>query len=272
MHQKDVARVFVCFFLAACSPVLPGPIAAATPSLEMQTALPATPPGDPLPSATVAAMPTIASVMVSEPLIVPATPSTLPQPFKICSPIAGDALEDLPQIISDPYRPPPPGHEERHEGVDFSYYRRHGRTSIRGVAVQSILAGKVAMALSGTFPYGNVVIVETNLEALPAALSQRLGLEDGQSLYLLYAHMEAAPDVSLGDAVTACQQLGKVGKSGNAGVAHLHLETRTGPSGWTFAQMQYYVTSATPAEKATYKLWRTGGQFNHFDPMKLLAP
>jgi murein DD-endopeptidase MepM/ murein hydrolase activator NlpD len=63
--------------------------------------------------------------------------------------------------------------------------------------------------------------------------------------------------------------LGKVGKSGNAGAAHLHLEMRVGPAGHVFGSLAAYDPSAVETEKEAYKLWRTSGVFQHFDPMFL---
>lgn len=190
--------------------------------------------------------------------------------FEICSPLSIHSLEELPEIISDPYHPPPTGKEERHQGVDFSYYRRGDRLSIRGVGVQSVLAGRVAMALSETFPYGNVVIVESPRDLLPANQSRDLGVGIGESLYILYAHFENSPEVRSGQEIAACQPLGEVGLSGNAGVPHLHIETRIGPSGTEFHGMRFYDTHATQEEKDTYLLWRINGVYRHFNPMDLL--
>ena len=122
-----------------------------------------------------------------------------------CSPLAGESLDTLTQVIADPYHPPPPGREERHHGIDFAYYRRAGRVSIQGQDVQSVLTGTVAAALSGTFPYGNVVIVESALDLLPAAWVDRLGAKPGEALYVLYAHLESAPLLRMGAHVSLCQ-------------------------------------------------------------------
>ena len=138
--------------------------------------------------------------------------------------------------------------------------------------MQSVLAGRVAAAIRDKFPYGNMVIVETPGEWLPKRLVGKIDLGPGESLYLLYAHMEGNPEVALGDRLEACQPLGKVGKTGNAGVAHLHLETRRGPPEAQFPVMAYYGLQDSEEEKLNYVRWRTGGEFNHFDPMKLLAP
>jgi murein DD-endopeptidase MepM/ murein hydrolase activator NlpD len=154
--------------------------------------------------------------------------------------------------------------------VDFSYYRFGERQSIQGVGVQSVLTGRVAAAISDSFPYGNLVIVETKVNDLPEELAGLLGIGPGESLYLLYAHLGQAPSVHPGDRVTACQLLGEVGMSGNAGNPHLHLETRIGPPGSRFSGMRFYSTRATEEEMQNYVRWRTSGQFRHFNPMDLL--
>jgi murein DD-endopeptidase MepM/ murein hydrolase activator NlpD len=190
--------------------------------------------------------------------------------FQICSPLAIYPLQELPEIISDPYRPPPPGKDARHQGVDFSHYRRGDLLTIEGVEVQSVLPGTVAVSLVDSWPYGNLLILETPAEWLPTDLKNRLGMTEGESLYLLYAHLLEPPQFSLGDSVNACQYLDKVGKSGNAVEAHLHFETRIGPGGVVFPEMRYYRTDASDAARAAYLRWRTSGDFRHFDPMELL--
>jgi len=191
-------------------------------------------------------------------------------PFSICSPLVDTPLDDLHLIVADPYRPPPPGSELRHHGVDFAYFHRFGRTAIEGAGVQSVLKGQVAAAVVDSFPYGNMLIIETPGAALPSALASQIQIAPGESLYVLYAHMERPPALRLGDAVDACQTLGAVGKSGNAGGAHLHLETRLGPSGTRIASMGYYKAWATEEQRANYLLWRTSGTYRHFDPMTVL--
>jgi murein DD-endopeptidase MepM/ murein hydrolase activator NlpD len=116
-----------------------------------------------------------------------------------------------------------------------------------------------------------MLIVETPIKNLPSGLAERLDYTPGESLFILYAHMEEAPYVTLGEAVSACQGLGAVGKSGNAGVTHLHIETRIGPAGQQFASMAYYDLKASEEEKANYLRWRISWDFRHFDPMDLLT-
>lgn len=198
------------------------------------------------------------------------TPTREPE-FRLCSPIAANTLEELPKIVSSPYKPPKERSDERHHGVDFSYHRWKNRGSILGVGVRAALAGRVAAALEETYPFGNLVMVETGAEALPPGLIEVLEIPPGESLYLLYAHLDQPPLVALGDEVPACQLLGAVGRSGNTQVAHLHFETRIGPPGATFLGMSRFVEGVTPMEVANYNLWRVSGTFEHFDPMLLLS-
>jgi murein DD-endopeptidase MepM/ murein hydrolase activator NlpD len=189
----------------------------------------------------------------------------------LCSPLGIHPLEELPQIVGDPYKPPPPGREERHHGVDFAYYHWQDRDTMLGEPVQAVLPGTVATVLDDLYPYGNMVIVETPQDSLPVDIVELLEFSKGESLYLLYAHMNQTPMVVLGETVEACQPLGKVGMSGNTDIPHLHLETRLGPAGTVFESMRFYSTSATIEEMENYVLWRTSGVYRHFDPMILLT-
>jgi murein DD-endopeptidase MepM/ murein hydrolase activator NlpD len=217
------------------------------------------------------------SPTIPSPTLVPLPSSTLTSTptskaiFRICSPLVPHSIQDLPKIVSDPYDPPKSwSSDERHQGVDFSYHHWKEAGSILGVGVQTVLAGRVAAALSDTFPYGNLVMVETPYEDLPPSLVEALKIAEGQSIYLLYGHLLSTPLASLGDDVSACQLIGAVGRSGNAEVAHLHLEARRGPPGGSFSSMSRFIEGATAEEKANYNLWRTSGVYRHFDPMILL--
>ena len=138
--------------------------------------------------------------------------------------------------------------------------------------VQSVMPGVAAAAISDSFPFGNFTIMETPFIDLPDSLTVRLQIKPGESLYVLYAHLEQPPMVVLGEYIPACHPLGSVGKSGNAGVTHLHFETRIGKSGAQFPVMSNYLKDTTPEEEQNYVLWRTSGEFRHFDPMDLLLP
>ena len=225
-----------------------------------------TPTALPEPPATAAAT---ATARESEPA---PTHTATPVAFQVCSPLAEETIPELWEILSDPYNPPPPGRDERHQGVDFSYWRRGERSTIEGEGIQSILPGVVAAAIIDRLPYGNMVMIETPADMLPLEIIDALGMEAGESLYHLYAHMQNPPQVSLGEAVVCGQALGMVGMSGyNVVNPHLHLETRLGPAGAVFESMAFYDTGATIQEMDTYRLWRTSGTFRHFDPMTLFT-
>lgn len=215
--------------------------------------------------------PRIHPTLTATPLPTVDPTATLQPETSICSPLFSTTLSDLASIISDGFHPPPAGQDGRHQGVDFAYYRKFGRDSIAGEIVQAILAGSVAASIRDRFPYGNVVIVETPFILLPTWVKELLKLTEDESLYVLYAHLAELYPSEIGGAILTCQALGTVGKSGNAGVAHLHLELRIGKAAQIFPSMSYYVTDATPEERQTYLWWRTSGEFRAIDPMLILV-
>lgn len=194
-------------------------------------------------------------------------------PFRLCSPLAGWPLEMIPRIISDPYHPPPMGSDERHQGIDLAYSTLvTGQSSILGVVVTSMLPGRVAASISDSFPFGNLVIIETPREILPDDIIERINLPPGKSLYLFYGHMQNSPLVSLGQPVVPCHPLGNVGQTGNTAAPHLHLETRIGPPGAIFSSFSAFLDGTTGDQRSNYKRWRTSGEFLHFNPLLLIAP
>jgi murein DD-endopeptidase MepM/ murein hydrolase activator NlpD len=218
----------------------------------------------------------LASLVLQSPVMpaseTPTETPTAPVGFSICAPVEGILREDLPRLISDGYHPPPRSRpDDRHEGIDIAYYHWKGLGPIAKTPITSVLAGKVAAALQDTFPYGNFAIVETPGEAIPEEIREALSISTGQSLYLLYAHMEESSlEVALGDTIAACQVVGAVGRTGNTQAYHLHLETRVGPSGASFDSMSNFTDQASEDEKRNYRLWRVSGKYEHFDPMLLL--
>jgi murein DD-endopeptidase MepM/ murein hydrolase activator NlpD len=195
-----------------------------------------------------------------------------PQKFVLCSPLAEQNLAEIWEIVSDPYAPPPPGKDDRHHGVDLAYYRRKDRTTIEGEGVTAVLTGTVRAVITNTLPYGNMVMIETSRDMLPASITEKFQIDPNESLYSLYAHLREPSQVKLGETVRCGQPLGEVGATGyNIVNAHLHLETRVGPTGVNFIDgLAYYDTRTTPAERANYEWWRTSGDFRHFDPMLLI--
>ena len=79
--------------------------------------------------------------------------------------------------------------------------------------------------------YGNVVVIEYAYWLLPEAVRDNLGLKRNESLYLLYAHLEDAPNLIPGGSVIAGTTVGNIGSTGNSNGAHLHLEARIGKTG-----------------------------------------
>lgn len=239
------------------SPTLPPatfipPSAAVTAAAtDARTATPAAPP-----TATTTAAPTASS----------------PAVLQVCSPIADILLADLPRLISDGYHPPPSSRSDaRHPAIDIAFYNWKGFRQIAGAPVQAVLAGRIAAAEVDSYPFGNVLIIETEPETLPVDLKNALRMNADQSLYTLYAHLEEdSLRHELGDLVIPCETLGRVGRTGNSGAAHLHLEMRLGPRGATFQGFSYYTDSASKTEKENYRRWATGGEFRHFDPLRLL--
>jgi murein DD-endopeptidase MepM/ murein hydrolase activator NlpD len=198
--------------------------------------------------------------------------------------------------VVNPYAPPPLGSDDPHQGVDLVQLLPGSDVAVAGLPVCASLASRVAGVVRDRFPYGNALLVETPLDALPPAWlegdvlpasgatpqarssltcppadPQALGIGQGRSLYLLYAHLQEAPDFQPGDVLECGQVIGAIGSSGNALNPHLHLEARVGPSGAIFAGLAHYDTRATPAEMGDYCLWRVSGAYLPLDPLSLLG-
>lgn len=219
------------------------------------------------------AAPQSPAVNPSPQTVMPSLTAVPTRPFveQICSPLEFVELIDLPHVVSDRYNPPPMGDDARHQGVDFAYYQWKGGGPLEGTQVRAVFAGRVAASVKNSFPFGNLLIVETRSAYFPEDVRTIFGIDPGESLYLLYAHMqEGSPLKSLGDRVNGCEPLGYVGQSGNADASHLHLEMRVGPANTTFEGFSAFRDADTKEEKQNYRLWRTSGNFLHFDPMRML--
>jgi murein DD-endopeptidase MepM/ murein hydrolase activator NlpD len=263
--------------LAACTAPSPALLPSSTPSASPQATF------TPITSPSATRTPTSR---------LPASPT--PTPFRACSPLLGIAAQELSSIVANPYNPPPLGSDDPHQGVDLAQVR--DGIAVSGLPVQAVLPGRVVLVVSGRFPYGNAVLVETPLDALPATYLEALDLPavpsvpekrtaltcptppsavafdfKQRSLYLLYAHLLEPPALSVRDEVACGQPIGAIGSSGNALNPHLHLEVRLGPAGAHFPGMAHYDTGATPNEMAAYCQWRVSGAFLTIDPLRLLA-
>lgn len=229
-------------------------------------------PAQETPTATLA--PTITATLQPSATASPA-PSETPLPHTaVCSPLQDHALTDLRKYLTQPFIPPQGENKETgHHGVDFAYYRRDGVGGhIQGTPIQSVLNGYMA-GLGYNPVYGNYLIVETPAEWLPEELAALYPIAAGQSLYLLYAHMQDPPPFEIHEPLDCGQVVGYVGGSGDpyfVSDPHLHLESRLGAAGVFVEPMSFYDTQATEEEKAEYMKWRTSESFILFDPMILL--
>ncbi len=303
MVKISPSLLFFIALLAGCSPVfLPN-----QPATPLAVKLEKTTPPPVLSTArstfTFAPTQSFASIPSATPLVTyPITLTQLPTPtptaitLQMCSPLQDLTIADLFTIVSTPFKAPPTGQDSGHQGVDFAYYHMGKHTQMLGLPIYSVFTGKVAAVILNRPPYGNMVMIETPLDGLPGNLIQRVEFTPlptlihpdnrltcpvhashpewspgRQSLYLLYAHLNQAPLVKVGDQVACGGQLGGVGSTGESGNPHLHLETRLGPAGATFAGMSHYNTQATSEEMDNYCTWRISGTFQMFDPLKLLA-
>jgi murein DD-endopeptidase MepM/ murein hydrolase activator NlpD len=204
-------------------------------------------------------------------------------------------LQDLPTTIYNPFHLPKAGSDDPHQGVDFSEVEPQSRISLEGMAVQSILAGKVVQVMEDRFPYGNAVLVVSGPVEIPLswlaainkmenpspwranpALSCPQGWEDAPEqkeqihLFVLYAHLKNATDVQVEDRILTGQLLGEIGMSGNALAPHLHVEIRYAYSEAIPDSMAHYDVSATAPEMMQYCRWRVSGWYRPLDPMSLL--
>jgi len=211
---------------------------------------------------------TIAPTKTSAP-----SPTAVPR-SPVCSPLADHALTDLRKYMTQPFLPPQGENKETgHHGVDFAYYHRDGvGGNIMGTPIQSVLNGYMA-GLGYNSVYGNYLIIETPVEFLPPDLAALYPIENGESIYLLYAHMENLAPFEIHEPLDCGQVVGRVGGTGDpyfVSDPHLHFETRVAVSGIFIEPMAFYDTQASDGEKAEYMRWRTSDTFRLYDPMLLL--
>ena len=249
-----------------------------------------------LKSPTFTVQPTFTTGQVDTPLSPTETPILQ---TKVCSPLAGETLSELTEIITQPFKPPRAGQDvenDDHHGVDFAFYRRKDLLSIDDLPILSALDGEVVTIINDKFPYGNAIIIETHMDSLSPILLDQLNppstqptvvpdpkfnwvpgelpfqlSETSRSLYIYYAHLKYPTDFKTGDKVTCGQQIGQVGNTGDSSNPHLHFETRIGPSGARFESMAYFTAQSTQSERYNYIVWRVTNLFQLFDPMVLLS-
>ena len=195
----------------------------------------------------------------------------------ICSPLAEHSFQALEGYISQGFTPPlgTTDWDGGHHGLDIAYYQRNDEGGvgghINGTPIQSVFDGYVA-GLGFASTYGNYLVIETPAVRVSSELAELFELEDGESLYLLYAHMQELAPLVLSEPVDCGQRIGAVGNTGEEFFVvepHLHFETRVGVSNIRLEPMNYYDTQATQEEKAEYRRWRNSDDLQLFDPMLL---
>jgi murein DD-endopeptidase MepM/ murein hydrolase activator NlpD len=225
-------------------------------------------------------------------------PTTTPEPkvieIEVCSPLVDYPIENLVNMISNPFLPPKPGSDDPHQGVDFSVIDPNLRIALKGSAVQAILAGEVVMVINDRFPYGNAVLVETPFQKLPVEWVEKISDQTQPdlfgtntsltcpagwdqpdqekkdlSLYILYAHLDSPTTYALGDQIDCGDGIGSIGESGNVLAPHLHIEMRYGYSSGIKGSMAHYTVSADEPEMSNYCRWRVSGWYRIIDPMDL---
>lgn len=216
--------------------------------------------------------------------------------IRFCSPIKGMKKEDLKAAVITPYLPPPAGSDNPHHGVDLADKDPNTGFALDGREVDALLSGQVVTVISNRFPYGNAIIIGTQLINLPESLPAELRLSEispvdishsaltcppvesievsnrleDQTIYILYAHLQDEPILKVGDYVECGEEVGRIGSTGNSINPHLHLEIRTGMSSFPPGSMSHYDDSATVEEMKNYCLWRISGYYQRLDPIKLL--
>src|SRR5574340_58920 len=245
--------------------------------------------GQPTPTST-AQLPSLTPTSTVTATATPTLAPTLILP-QTCSPLAGVGFDQLTGLIVNPYHPPKPGSDDPHQGVDLAVLSGPNGIALAGTTVQAVLAGKVAGMAKDRFPYGNMLMIETPLDAalldtlpgmaIPTPLPERLppgaltcpemnispaAAGEPRSLYVLYAHMQTPISFEMGADVGCGQQIGAIGSSGNALNPHLHVEVRVGPTGQSFESMAHYDPSASYSEMAAYCTWRVSGVYQTIDP------
>ncbi|MDO9087742.1 MAG: M23 family metallopeptidase [Anaerolineaceae bacterium] len=217
----------------------------------------------------------------------PISSTSIPSITEISSPLKGIELEELYEIISNPFDYKGPGRDDGHHGTDFSFYRYKSFEKIENLPIQSMFAGTVSSVIENRPPYGNQIIIETALSKLPQFIQTYLfssvpetdlpyitnlncpdmaqlgnfGDQEDYSLYVLYAHLIEPSGKNVSEMIQNGEEIGKVGNTGSSGNPHLHLEFRLGRSGYKFPEMAHYENSATFDEIKNYCLWRVSGYF-----------
>lgn len=173
----------------------------------------------PTPTPTITPSPTVTPTPTPTPTVPTPTPASAVDHLWLGRPLGPEAEGDRSPGTYFPYGATGGGRYHLHHGVD--YMNPAGTPVLAAAAGRVIVAGDDLETVYGVKPdfYGNLVIQE---------LDERF---DGQAVYLLYGHLSQV-DVAEGQHLAAGEVLGRVGMTGVAIGAHLHLEVRLGTNGY----------------------------------------
>lgn len=224
-------------------------------------------------------------IPISTPSIIPATPTLNPtatiffSPHTgpiICSPLAIQPLDKLSLIITQPFIMPRvmddgTYKDSGHHGLDVGFITR-GTQKFTGSPVLAAITGYVAAIIHNRPPYGDMVMLETPYDQIPAKLITNQKIAAGDSLYTVYAHLQNIQDIIIGQEIKCGHQIAETGLTGMTDGPHLHFETRWGPPNASFPVMAYYINNVTEEEVKYYTIWRMSGKYHLFNPFDLLNP
>ncbi|MEI7848210.1 MAG: M23 family metallopeptidase [Chloroflexota bacterium] len=197
-------------------------------------------------------------------------------PNTVCSPLAIQPLDKLSKMITQPFIMPlgtdVGGYTDGgHHGLDVGFNTR-GMLRFIGTPILAAVEGKVSSIIYNRPPYGNMVILETTYDHIPQKVIINQKIPAGDSLYVLYAHMQNLQPLKIGQVIKCGHLIAEAGLSGITSGPHLHFETRWGPPDAKFPVMGAYRGDVTPDEMKYYKIWRMSRIYKLFDPFVLLNP
>ena len=113
--------------------------------------------------------------------------------------------------------------------------------------------------------YGNMLIIEYGYDSLPQSVRDAYDVEEDQSIYFLYAHLQEPSAFEAGDIVNSGRRIGGVGSTRNSTGSHLHLEMRVDASQQIFTDRRFCNVSCGSTD--AYNAWQ---ELTTEDPFDIL--